>query len=90
MLWKILGTGGAVVAAFGTRKLMETTWKGVMGSEPPTSPESPDTDWLEAVAWAALSGALLGLARMLATRQAAKTFQKFTGDLPKPLRADND
>lgn len=90
MLWKILGTGGAVVAAFGARKAMETTWTKIVGHEPPTNPESPDTDWVEALAWAALSGALLGLARMAATRQAAKTFKKFTGDLPKPLRPADD
>lgn len=89
MLWKILGTGGTVVAAFAVRKVMDVSWQAVVGDEPPTSPENPETDLVQAVAWAALSGALIGLARMVATRQAAVAFEKITGDLPKQMLKDS-
>lgn len=88
MLWKVLGTGGAVAAAFTTQKAMNLVWHAAMGHEPPQTPESPESDWVEAVAWAAVSGALIGLARMVATRQAARAYYSITGDLPKPMRRD--
>ena len=45
--------------------------------------------WQEALGWAALSGAAMGLARMLATRKAAVVYQKSTGHLPVGLEDVN-
>jgi hypothetical protein len=39
----------------------------------------------EAVAWAAVSGLAVGLARMLASRKAAEYYRKSTGHLPANL-----
>jgi hypothetical protein len=54
-------------------------------SRPPTNPESPDTTWQEAVGWAIVSGAAVGVARLLATRTAANYWRKSTGELPPGL-----
>ena len=42
----------------------------------------------EAVLWAAVSGTLIGVARMLATRRAATYYAKSTGHLPPQLQKD--
>ena len=43
----------------------------------------------EAVAWAAVSGTLIAIARMLATRRAANYYAKSTGHLPPGLQKDD-
>ena len=59
------------------------TWKFVTGNDSPTNPEDPDIDFKEAVAFAVLSGALVGLARMLANRESTKVIAKASGKSPE-------
>lgn len=73
---KILTAGAAVAASFIARKMTDGTWKFVTGSDSPENPEDPDIDIKEAIAFAVLSGALVGLARMLANRQTSKVVAK--------------
>lgn len=84
--WKILGGGGAVVAGVVARKLLDSGWKLSTGHAPPENPEHPDTTWAEAVAWAVVSGAAVGTARLLATRKAAAYYRRSTGRLPPKMR----
>jgi hypothetical protein len=86
MVWKVLGTGSAVLAATFAEKGLKTVWRTATGTEPPTVPEDPDTNWTEAVTWALLSGAVIGLARLAATRRAAAYYKRSTGELPKALQ----
>jgi hypothetical protein len=86
--WRIIGTGAAVVAATLAERGIKAGWKLATGSEPPTIPEDPDTSWKEAISWALLSGAVIGLARLIATRRAAEYYRRSTGELPKALRRD--
>jgi hypothetical protein len=88
ILWKVLAALSAVAAAQAADKTLTVIWRGATGDKPPTVPEDPETNWAEAVAWAALSGAVMGIARMLATRQAAQYYVKSTGKLPKALVRD--
>ena len=60
-------------------------WQTATGKPPPANPEHPDTTWAEAVGWALLSGAVIGTARMLATRKAAEYYRHSTGHLPPKL-----
>ena len=85
LAWRIIGTGSAVLAAAAAQKGLAAAWKLATGDDPPTIPEDPDTSWSEAIAWAALSGAVLGLARLAATRRAAHYYMRSTGELPKAL-----
>lgn len=85
-MFKILGTGGAVLSGFAARKVLTTGWKAATGSPPPANPEHPDTSWGEAIAWAVLSGALIGVARMLAARKAAEYYRHSTGHLPPDMQ----
>jgi hypothetical protein len=86
IIWKILGTGSAVLAATFAENGLKALWRTATGNEPPTVPEDPDTSWAEAVSWALLSGAVIGLARLAATRRAAAYYRRSTGELPKALR----
>lgn len=84
--FKLLGTGGAVLSGIAAKKVLHTGWKLVTGNEPPANPEHPDTTWGEAVAWAVVSGAVIGVARMLTARKAAEYYKKSTGHLPAGLQ----
>ncbi|MBY5162554.1 DUF4235 domain-containing protein [Salsipaludibacter albus] len=86
--WKVLGTGAPVVAAILARKALTSGWQRATGNEPPSNPADPETDWREAVLWGALTGAVIGLARMAASRQAARLAQKASGELPDDVRRD--
>lgn len=88
LAWRIIGTGSAVLAAAAAHKGLSAAWKLATGDEPPTIPEDPDTSWTEAVAWAVLSGAVIGLARLVATRHAAHYYMQSTGELPGALQRE--
>ncbi len=80
----ISALGAATVA----KKGLHSGWKAATGKNPPNNPADPDVDVWEAVAWAAASGTLVALARMLATRRAANYYAKSTGHLPPGLQKD--
>ncbi|MFZ5871928.1 MAG: DUF4235 domain-containing protein [Actinomycetota bacterium] len=85
MVWKVMGLGSAILAGVAARKVLTTAWRKGTGEDPPANPESPDTTWGQAIAWALASGAAIGLARMLATRKAADYYRKSSGHLPPGL-----
>ena len=82
MGWRVLGGISAILAGVVARKVMVKSWRATTGSNPPANPAAPGTQWREAIPFALASGALMGLARMLATRKAASYYQKSTGHLP--------
>ncbi len=88
-VWSIFSLGAAVGAATLAKKGLNTTWRAATGKNPPANPADPDVDLWEAVAWAAVSGTLIALARMLASRKAASYYARSTGHLPPELRKDN-
>ena len=59
----MIGTGVSLVAGIATTKALDATWRTATGSKPPTKPESPEIGSREALAWAALSGMAMGVAR---------------------------
>jgi plastocyanin len=85
-VWSILSLASALGAAAFARKALDTTWKAATGKNPPENPADPDVQVGEAVAWAAVTGAVIALARMFAQRRAAGYYAKSTGHLPPGLR----
>lgn len=85
LVWKVVATGAAIGASTVARKVTDGTWKFVSGKETPKNPEDPDIQWGEAIAFAVFSGAVVGLTRMLANRQAAALYKRSTGALPKDV-----
>lgn len=78
----------AIGAATVAKKGLNTTWRAATGKNPPANPADPDVSLGEAVMWAAVSGTLIAVARMLATRRAATYYAKSTGHLPPQLKKD--
>lgn len=87
LAWKVLGTGAAVLSAAVAERGITAAWRAATGTEPPVNPENPDTRWAEAIGWALLSGAVIGLARLVATRKAAEYYRHSSGSLPKAVAA---
>jgi hypothetical protein len=86
LVWKVLGTVAAIGAAIVARKLATSGWTAATGKQPPANPEDPQVSWPEAIGWAVASGALIGVARLVATRKAAAYYTKSAGHPPKGLQ----
>lgn len=84
-MWSVMGLAATMGATVAARKALTTTWKVATGKKPPVNPAHPDVSINEAVAWAAVSGVAVGLARMMASRKAADYYRKSTGHLPPNL-----
>ena len=89
-VWSLMSLVAVIGAAAVAKKALQTGWKTATGKNPPANPADPDVDMREAVAWAAVSGALIGLARMFAARRAAGYYAKSTGHLPPGLQKGDD
>lgn len=87
--WSVFSLGAALGAAAVAKKGIDSGWRVATGKQPPSNPADPDVDVKEAIAWAAVSGTLIALARMLAQRRAANYYLRSTGHLPPPLRKDS-
>src|SRR5512139_1382654 len=78
----------AFAAAAAARKALNLSWQAATGKPPPANPASPDVEMREALAWAAVSGTIIAVARMLATRRAAQYYARSTGHLPPGVAED--
>ena len=89
-VWSAFSLIAVLGAAAVAKKALNTGWKAATGKNPPANPADPDVAAKEAVAWAVVSGALIGLARMAAARRAAGYYAKSTGHLPPGLGKGDD
>jgi hypothetical protein len=81
LLWTVAAGGAAIGAATITKKLMGqgwTRWRGKVPGNPATS----ETTWNEALAWAVVSGVVIGVVRLFAQRGVAALFQRSGRGLP--------
>ena len=86
-MWTLFSLISALTAAALAKKALNSSWRAATGKNPPQNPADPDVDVWEAVLWAAISGTIIGLARMLAQRKAASYYAKSTGELPPQLQS---
>ena len=86
-LWNGLASGVSVGAVVVTKPLVEGLWRLVFRREPPGNPASRDTTWSDALLWALLAGALVGVIRLLAQRAAAEGWRRVQGSYPRPLES---
>ena len=54
-------------------------------SDPPGNPAHHDVAWRDALLWALLTGAVVGVIRLVAQRAAAGAWYRVTGDYPEAL-----
>ena len=69
---KLVGMGVALGAAVIVQKVLAGAWEAKTGHAPPAADDPGDSGLGEIVAAAALTGALVAISRVLATRGAAK------------------
>ena len=84
--WKSLSGTSVVVATMAVEKGLQVGWQAVTGKQPPAVPENPHSTWRKPLAWAMVSGALVGATRLFATRLTAAYYERYVGHLPKPIR----
>lgn len=83
--YKLMALIASVLGALLARKTLAATWKIATGKEPPANPEHPDVTWVEAIGWAVVSGAVVGVARLAAQKKVASAWHRSTGSLPPGL-----
>lgn len=66
----------AIGATFVARELLEATWRTTLDRDPPKNPASHEVAWKEAVLWGAVSGALVGVARIASRRLSTGAVRK--------------
>jgi hypothetical protein len=83
--YKVMAMLATLVGATVARKTLTFAWKATTGKEPPANPEHPAVTWAEALSWAVVSGAVVGVARLVAQKKVAATWHRSTGALPPGL-----
>ncbi|POM22867.1 hypothetical protein BTM25_50730 [Actinomadura rubteroloni] len=86
--WRLMAGAAAFAGGWAAKKAIGVAWKKSTGKEPPVNPESPDVALSEAIGWVVVVGIGVEVARLLATRAAARQWAKGTGELPSQLMAD--
>lgn len=84
-VWNGVASGAAVGAVILAKPLVERGWRLAFRSEPPGNPAHQDVAWRDALLWAVVTGALVGVIRLVAQRLAAGAWQKATGHYPEAL-----
>jgi Protein of unknown function (DUF4235) len=86
-VWNVVASGAAIGAVVLTKPLIERAWRLTFRAEPPGNPADQDVSWRDAILWALVTGALVGVIRLVAQRVAAGAWQKARGSYPKELAA---
>ena len=86
-MWNAVASVVAVGADVASKPVLVRGRQLVTGSEPPGNPAHEDVSWRDAVLWAVITGAVVGLVRLLAQRSAAGAWQKSQGHYPPSLRS---
>lgn len=69
-LWMLAGSAGALAAAIIASKMIDEGWRRYSG-EPPMNPEMRGVSWKQALLWGALTGSVVGVARVGGRRMAS-------------------
>lgn len=78
-VWMLVGAGSAALAGMAARRLLVSAWQRQRGEPPPRNPDENDVSWGEALLWAALSGLVMGLARVIARKAASGAWRRWRG-----------
>lgn len=84
LVWRVLGTGSALLAGILANKVVATIFKKA-GRNSTIDPRDPRTSIGDAIAFAAVTGLAVGVARTIVTRRAASYYAKAAGHLPKAM-----
>jgi hypothetical protein len=80
--WALVAAGSAALVGLVSRQLLRRGWSAWRKAPPPDNPASPDVRWRDALLWAATTGFVVGVGRVVARRGAAAGWKKLTGRMP--------
>lgn len=69
---KVFGTAIALAAAWAAQKVVSSAWKAASGHKPPKADDDGDAGLAEVAAAAVITGVIVALVRVLATRGAVR------------------
>src|SRR5262249_53561369 len=88
--FKLIGLAFAIPSGIAVKKALNAGWQRSRGHEPPKDHTAPETDWLEAITWAAVSAAVITAGPIAATRGAEATYRALTGRPAPNHKSDPD
>lgn len=83
--WLGLAIGSAFIASAAVKNLLRAGWRTFTDDDPPLNPDSPDTEWSEAITWTVVTALAAGLTRLVVRRGAAEAWRSATGSRPPGL-----
>ncbi|RBQ19652.1 DUF4235 domain-containing protein [Spongiactinospora rosea] len=78
LAWRAIGGLVALGVGFATRKAIEFGWQKATGKKPPADPDSPDIGMAEAIGYAVVTAVGMEVARIVATRAAARRYRAWS------------
>ncbi|GAA5080430.1 hypothetical protein HNP84_005099 [Thermocatellispora tengchongensis] len=75
LAWRVIGGLVALGVGFATRKAIAFGWQKATGKKPPADPDSLDISLGEALGYAVVTAVGMEVARIIATRAAAKRYR---------------
>lgn len=73
--WDAVSFGAAAAAGYFALKLIERVWESSKGEPPPANPAREDVSWPDAIAWSAVTGLGIAVARLAARRGATSAWR---------------
>jgi hypothetical protein len=73
---QLLTFAAAAGAAVLTRHLLQAGWRKALDREPPKNPAAATVAWQDALLWGAVSGALVGVTRIVSRRASTAAYQR--------------
>lgn len=87
-MWSVATPVAAIIGGTMAKKVIESVWtKAKDGDHAPGNPADPNVNWVEALAFAVVSDAIVQIIWALMNRESTEAFTKATGELPKSVRA---
>lgn len=84
LAWTLFASGSAIALGAAARWALKESWRSTTGDDPPENPAAANVTWGKALAWAAVSTAVVAVSRVAARRGAAAGWERFSGS-PAPL-----
>ncbi|GLW07741.1 hypothetical protein Misp01_28710 [Microtetraspora sp. NBRC 13810] len=78
MTWRVIGGLIALGVGFATRKAVAYGWQKTTGKKPPADPDSLEVGMAEAIGYAVVTAVGMEVARIVATRAAAKRYKAWS------------
>lgn len=65
----------AIGCTFLARNLIQSGWRAALDRDPPKNPASHEVQWRDALLWGAVSGAVVGVARIASRRASSSAYR---------------